>query len=120
MVAEIHALAPEPEDAATAGVLRLKRKPKDAKQKRVVVFYIDDVAYTVPANPGAEISLKALELLETRGEQAATYYSMKAMLGEEGYRALTEYEDLPPDALQQVMKRIQEIALGATEGPKAS
>lgn len=124
MVAEIHALASEDADtfdATAPSVLRLTRKPKEKqRQKRVVVFYIDDEAYTVPAKPGAEISLQALDILAERGEGAAIHYMMKAMLGEDGYHALMTYQDLPADALAQVMKKIQEIANGPLEGPKAS
>lgn len=127
MVAEIHALAPEPEDATTAGVLRLKRKPKDGKekQKRVAVFFIEEddgteTVYSVPAKPGAEISLKMLEIIEKRGQEAGMYYMLTTMLGQDGYTALMTYEDLPPKALQQVIEKINEIANGAMEGPKAS
>lgn len=127
MVAEIHAPAPVPEDVsevvATAGVLRLTTKKDDGapqKEKRVPVFYIDDTMYTVPAEPGAEIGLKMLELLEHRGQEAAMYYMLTTMLGQDGYKALMTYKNLPPTAMAQVIKRINEIANGALEGPKAT
>lgn len=121
MVAEIHALASDGDaDDISSSVLRLTRKKERERQRRIVVFYIDDEAYTVPAKPGAEISLKALDILAERGEGAAIHYMMKAMLGEDGYSALMTYQDLPPDALAQVMKKIQEIANAPLEGPKAS
>lgn len=122
MVAEIHALAPEPDTTGrnNVGVLRLTRKKDAEPEKRVVVFYIDDEAYSVPAHPGAEIGLKMLQLMETRGQEAATYYMLVTMLGEDGYRALMEYKNLPPEAMKQVVDKINEIANGAMEGPKAS
>ncbi|MEV5710178.1 hypothetical protein [Actinoallomurus sp. NPDC052274] len=124
MVAEIHAQAAAQETGETApepsGVLRLKTKPKDpeARERRVVLFYIDDVAYSVPARPGAEVALQILDAMDERGQEAGIAFMLKKLLGVDGYRALMNYEGLEREDLQQVITKAFEIVNGALEGPK--
>lgn len=121
MVAEIHAVAYDNEQdeaaAEPSGVIRLKSKPK-ARQKRIVLFYIDDRPYTVPAKPGAEVSLQILDAMERLGQEGGIAFMLKKLLGVEGYNALMNYEDLDPEDLQKVIVKANEIVNGQLEGPK--
>jgi hypothetical protein len=122
MVAEIHALAPEPEEApdvSGASVIRLKSKPK-GREKRVILFYIDDVAYSVPSKPGAETGLQYLDIVANRGQEIGIAFMLKTMLGDDGYKALLNYRDLDPADLQAVIVKASEIMNGAMEAPKGS
>jgi hypothetical protein len=121
MVAEIHAVAAavEPDEIVVepSSIIRLKSKPK-TRQKRVVLFYIDEVAYSVPAKPGAEVSLQILDAMERLGQEGGIAFMLKRMLGEEGYQALMTYDDLDTDDLQQIIVKANAIVNGALEGPK--
>lgn len=129
MVAELHAAAmppagddqyAEPAQEVPAGVLRLKTKPKDAKtrEKRVVLFYIDDRPYSVPAKPGAEVALQILDVIAMRGEEVGIALMLRKLLGDEGYTALMNYDGLEREDLQKVITKAFEIVNGALEGPK--
>lgn len=122
MAAEIHAVAaaaPDPDDIVVepSSIIRLKTKPK-TRQKRVVLFYIDDRPYSVPAKPGAEVSLQILDAMERLGQEAGIAFMLKKLLGVEGYNALMNYEDLDADDLQQVIVKANEVINGQLEGPK--
>lgn len=121
MVAEIHAVAAGIESdeivVEASSIIRLKSKPK-TRQKRVVLFYIDDQPYTVPAKPGAEVALQILDAMERLGQEGGIAFMLRKLLGVEGYQALMNYEDLDREDLQQVIVKANEIVNGALEGPK--
>ncbi len=124
MAAEIHAVAPTPEleadevfDAPDDSVIRLKTKPQ-GREKRVILFYIDDRPYTVPAHPGAELSLQALDVTRTQGQEVGIAFMLRQMLGDEGYVALMNYRGLAPEDLGKVIKKASDILNGALEAPK--
>lgn len=106
----------EPDDAPK--ILRLKTAPKGAKRQRETLFYIDDTEYSVEVHPSPARSLKYLKLMRDEGADIATQYMLENLLGEEGYQALMEYEDLTDEQFEQVVTAASKIMLGSFEGPK--
>lgn len=113
---------PEPSVLEQSGsdfeVLRLTTR-KDAPSERVPLFYIDDTEYSVAKKPGVNVGLQFMHLHRTEGETAAVDYLLGKLLGEDGYRALREYEDLTPEQFQQITEIATKLTLGAMELPKA-
>lgn len=82
----------------------------------VEVFELDDKVYSVPKKVSAGISLKYLKLQAEEGPDAAMYFIMKKMLGEEAFEALSEHESLEKDDLAKIMEIVEKHALSDEEG----
>ena len=72
-------------------------------ERRVVLFYIGDVGYTVSVRPQMEVGLQYLHLSQTKGEPAAIEYLLGKLLGEDGYRALREFDGLEQKQFEQIV-----------------
>jgi len=111
----------EPTAISTApelGVLKLSTKAEAPEVEMIPLFVIDDVEYKVPVEPSPRIGLRYLHILSTDGEEKAAYYMLTKMLGEEGYEALMNYEQLTQDQYDFVLTAAIRIATGKTERPK--
>ena len=82
---------------------------------RVPVFSINGTTYDMPATIKPHIALKYLWLLKDRGADYATAWLMEQVLGEEGFKALVDFEPLTPAQFNSIKDIVQEAALGATE-----
>lgn len=113
--------APEPSPFDPPGsefeVLRLTTRT-DRDEERVPLFYIDDREYSVARRPGVNVGMQFLHLYRTQGEVAATDYVLGRLLGEDGYRALREYDDLSVEQFRQICQVVIKLALGPLELPK--
>lgn len=109
-----------PEVTYLIPAIRLKSDAEVEVSERVTLFYIDDVAYTVPKKPSPRTSLRYLFLLQTEGEGNANYYLLNALLGTKGYKALMDYEPLTTEQYNQILGLAVEISTGRTERPKAN
>ena len=58
-----------------------------------------------------------LELTAEKGENYATAYMLKTLLGQDGYRALMDFDDLEPAELKKILERVGKIVFGAMENP---
>ena len=96
-------------------VIKLTRAEDD---RRVVLFYIGDRGYTVSVRPQMEVGLQYLHLSQTQGEPAAIEYLLGKLLGEEGYRALREFDGLDQKQFEQIVTIASQLALGSVEAPK--
>lgn len=80
------------------------------------------VTYTMPAKPNPGLALRYLKMLRTMGE-AAVAWLIETAIGEEGYDALADelinYEGNATELLQSIAQKIQTVAMGGLEGPKA-
>lgn len=98
-------------------VVRLTSR-KNKTDKRIPLFSIDDVEYSIPARPRMNISLQFMHLTREEGDTAAMDYLLEKLLGEDGYKALREYDDLEPQDFAKITAIASEVALGALELPK--
>jgi hypothetical protein len=103
-------------------IIRFSSEAEPRKETRIPLFYIDDVAYTVPKKPNPAIALKYLEKAHEEGSDEATYYLLTTMLGEEGYRALLDYAEqgkLSDEDYDTVVLRALDIVSRRQAIPKA-
>lgn len=85
----------------------------------VPVFRMRGRVYEVPKEPSASIGLTAMEILDERGDAAATRYVLEAMLGEDGYQALATHPALPSTRMTAITGRIMDIVM-ATQRTQGS
>lgn len=96
----------------------LELKAKAADREMVDLFSIDGVAYQMPAKIGANIALGYMKLVRTHGQEAAMGWALEKTLGEKGYNALIECDDLEAEDLEAVMAVVHENVMGAVEAGK--
>jgi hypothetical protein len=99
-------------------VLRLSTKDESEPIEMVTLFEIDDTTYQVPKNPSPTVGLRYLKICKTEGPEAGAYYLLSNMLGEQGYEALMDYEQLTQDQYDFILTAALRIATGKTERPK--
>jgi len=91
-------------------------KSSGKKKDRVVLFTIDDVEYSVPAKPGVNVTLKFLnEMRKSGNEMFAALGLLEAMLGEEKYNELLDYEELEDELLGQILEQVVKLAMDRVE-----
>ena len=88
---------------------------RETNEDRKVLFSIDDVDYTIPARPRPNLALKFMWETKTLGEDEAGINLLIAMLGEEGFEALSNYDKLETEDFVRIMNIAQEVAMGSLE-----
>lgn len=88
-----------------------------APEERIPLFIIDGVEYTVPKRPRPNVGLKFMRVLKAEGQEVAAAGLLEDMLGAEGFKALSECEELTEEDFEQVMNLVQKLALGNKEAP---
>jgi hypothetical protein len=91
------------------------QRPEGYKEDRVTVFSIDGTDYTVPARPRPNIAVRFLWRQKEAGVMQAASELLESMLGTEGFKALSEYDDLTDEQFSQVLAIVQKVALGSLE-----
>jgi len=86
-----------------------------AEVGRVVLFYVDDVAYTIPKKIGRNHGLRYLKTARRQGEAMAAQELMETLLGEDGYDALMDCDGLTDEDLDRIMTQLRDGALGEAE-----
>lgn len=101
-------------------VLRLSTKDEKPQVEMVTLFEIDDNVFQVPKNPSPTVGLRYLKLCKTEGLESGAYFLLNHMLGEEGYEALMDYEQLTDDQYDFILTAAIRISTGKTERPKVN
>ena len=108
------AKAEEVETVENGGPIVVKSSGK--AQERVVLFTIDDEEFTVPKRPGVNLTLKFLnEMRKSKNEMFAAMSLLEAMLGEEKYNQLLDYDELEDDLLGQILEQVVKLAMDRIE-----
>jgi len=111
-------------DPSIPDILRFTTEASgDVPEVRIPLFSIDDVVYTIPAEPNLTIGLEASHLLGESadpgiGATRAMDYVLTEMIGEEGYAALRRLRTVSRAGFQKVSAICMELAMGALEDPK--
>ncbi len=84
-------------------------------EDQVVLFELDGREYTVPAQPRAVVALRYLRAVRKGGTEAGAAQLLTDLIGQDGFDALCDYEDLKPAQLKAIMEAAQKLALGAVE-----
>lgn len=117
---ELHGMgAMVPPRVERTGVNFDGRPPLPAPEM-VHLFTLDDVDYMVPARPRPHVGLRYLWETRTHGETYATAGLMNAMLGPEGFEALSTYENMTEEDLKRIMAIVRDLAMGSVERPNGS
>ncbi len=87
----------------------------EAEIEQVPIFSIDGKVFTISAKPRANVGLKYLRDIRDADPIVAKANMMVAMMGEEAYNALCDFDGLTPDQLSAIENEITEKALGAVE-----
>lgn len=102
------------ETVSNSGPIVVKSSGKT--RERVVLFTIDDVEYSVPKKPGANVTLKFLdEMRRTGNEMFAAMSLLETMLGKDKYQDLLNYEELEDELLGQILSQVVELAMGTVD-----
>lgn len=105
-----------PEQDAARAPFNFSTKTVDPDIETIPMFYIDDIAYTVPANPRPTIGLRYLRDLRQVGQEVAVANLFEAMLGQEGYDALLGVDNLSTEELELLTAQVIRITFGADPG----
>lgn len=81
----------------------------------VELFELNGTTYSIPAKPKAHLSVRYLFQVRDLGEDVASANLLASVLGEDGFRALSDYEDLTPDDFKQIMEAVKEVVMGGQE-----
>lgn len=76
---------------------------------RVPLFYVDDVAHTIPERIPAKLSLRALRVAAERGQDAAGWFLVENALSPESIHELTEGEASRHIEREQVRAMLDEL-----------
>lgn len=96
-------------------MIDLKRSEGGQPEEMVDLFSIDGVVYQIPSKPRVNVALRYLWHAKQHGEDKAAAELLEALLGEKGFKALIEYDDLTPDDFTNILKAAQQVTLGALE-----
>lgn len=91
-------------------------RPED--EERVVLFKLDGEEYTIPRKPKTNVALRYLKMARTGNADAAAGWLLEELLGEEGFEALMNFDDLTQEQLRSVMTLAAEVTMGDRQVPK--
>jgi hypothetical protein len=97
-------------------------KPTDENGDEIPEAESELVAYTMPAKPNPGLALKFLKMAREQGELASSWL-IESAIGADGYDALAaeliNYDGDPVALLRAIVEKIQRVAMGGLEAPKA-
>lgn len=87
--------------------------------EKVELFSIDGKPYFIEKRPRLALALKLTKMIKAGQQEEAVVLLMEELVGEEGYEALLNYEDLDENVLAQIITAAQQEVFGEKEDPKA-
>lgn len=96
-------------------MIELKTAEAGAPEEMVDLFSIDDVVYQIPARPRVNVALQYLNDVRKYGHVVAEMMLVEKLVGEKGYKALSEYDELKPEDMSQIADSVVKMTLGALE-----
>lgn len=94
------------------------RSVDGAEPQRVPAFSIDGTEYSISTRPPVNKALRYLHISRTQGPDAGIDFMLGVLLGEEGYEALMNFDQLTEEQLKNVVTIASKIMTGAVEVPK--
>jgi len=94
------------------------RSVAGAEPERVPAFSIDGKTYCISTRPKVNKALRYLHISRTQGPDAGIDFMLGELLGEEGYEALMNFDQLTEEQLKDVVTIASRIMTGAVEVPK--
>jgi hypothetical protein len=79
------------------------------------LFELDGKTYQIPARPRVNLALKFLYKARTEGMEMAAAMLLVDLIGEEGFQALMDCDELEPDQLATIINAAQKVTMGGLE-----
>lgn len=103
-------------------VIKIDRKAAAQRiesAEQVPIFELEDDegkprVYSIPKVTRSEIALRYLDVANERGDDAANYYLLTTMFGQEAYDALLSVDGLEEDDLAGVIEQVSRIVMPAS------
>lgn len=93
------------------------RKERDAEEIEVIhAFTLDGQEYFMPVEVDWHHAVRSLDIAAEQGEAAAVAYQLRILLGEDGYRALVNFEDIRREDFQAICELANKIIMSSSEG----
>lgn len=112
---QLMARLPNVEDGFEPVRIAERTEEERAHDKRVVLFYIGDTAYDMPDRPRVNLAIRYLRDVREVGEEVAQANMMIDLIGEEGFDALCNADDILPEQFEQITNIASAKTLGALE-----
>lgn len=106
---------PDPDEEFEPIQIIQRSDEERAQDERITLFYIGDTAYDIPARPRVNLAIKYLKDIREEGEELAQANLLVKLIGDEGYDALCEAEDILPEQFEAIMNIAAAKTLGALE-----
>lgn len=100
--------------------IELKTNKDKAPVEQVHLFSIDGKPYYAKTGVPFTDTLKAMKVFRERGEEAAQFYAIELVLGEEGFEALTRFEDLTEEQFESILAYADKVVIGPGKDQKPS
>ena len=71
-----------------------------------------EVQYEIPKQVSRAQGLRAMEIASTGGEAAVTVWMLREMLGDEGYKIVSNGDYIDDDTFDKIVETVTEIVLG--------
>jgi hypothetical protein len=101
----------------------LVSKPKAERDgdevEMIHVFTVDGIEYYMPRQVEFHVAMQSMEIAATQGEAAAVRFQLLTLLGEDGYRALVEFQDLESEHFTAIAAIANKIIMSSQESGKA-
>jgi hypothetical protein len=102
-------------------IIKLTSDPNKVDDDRIPVFAIDDAEYTIASKVKPNVALRLLHVQRLQGPEAFADLLLQTMLGDDGYEALMNFDDLTDEQLGSVFEAAMKVVGGQMEKqtPKA-
>jgi len=111
-------VSPELTAPPATSIVSLRSAINPPVDQRVDAFSINGTMYSILTRPKTNVGLRYIHLARTRGSEIAVDFMLEVLLGEAGYQALMDFDDLTEDDLKAVIDAASKIMAGAVETPK--
>lgn len=102
-----------------AKVLQFKSK-KDKKDKRTLLFTLDDEEFTVPTKPGMGTVMRYLNVARKTGNDLMAAQSLvEELLGEDKWDKFINWPDLDDETMGAVISQCVALAIASVENTAA-
>lgn len=114
-LAKLRAMLPDPEEDFEPIRVIERTEEERAEEDRIILFFIGEKAYSIPKQPRANVALKYLRDLRDSGDEIAQANMLAGLLGEEGFNALCDSEDVLTEQFEAIVNIAAARVLGALE-----
>lgn len=79
------------------------------------LFHLNGKTYQIPAKPRVNLALRVIKMMREHGAEAGQAMVLPDVIGLEAFDALTGYDDLTDEQMQQVVQLAMRTTMGGLE-----